>query len=169
MQIMDSEDRYGLPSRLVHWAMAFLILGMLATGIIKEFVEDSPLERTFMAYHKSIGIAVLALLVVRLAWRKLNHAPRPLFWARVGHLGLYMLMLLMPVSGLLMAWGSGHGAAFFGQAIIAPGEKVQWARELGNELHEIGQFLLWGLIAGHAGAAIFHRFIKRDPAGQRMF
>jgi len=168
MQIMDSESRYGVPSRLVHWAMAVLVLGMLTSGVVKELVEDSPLEHTLMTYHKSIGIGIVALLVLRLLWRRFNRLSSGFLWARIGHFGLYLLMLLMPLSGLLMAWGSGHGAAFFGWTLIATGDKVQWARELGGEMHEVGQFLLWALIAGHVVAALYHRFIRRDKVMERM-
>lgn len=173
MQLMDTSTRYGVTTRLIHWSMALLILGMLTTGAVRELVEHSPLERELMAYHKSIGMAILALLVLRVIWRRFNQGAAVAsgaerIWVKLGHGALYLMMLLMPVSGLLLAWGSGHGASFFGLPVIAPGAKLEWAHELGEEMHEVGQFLLWALIAGHVGAALYHRLFKRDDVMQRM-
>lgn len=173
MQIMDSPERYGVTTRFIHWSMALLILGMLTTGVFKELVEHSPLEDGLMAFHKSIGIAILGLLALRLVWRRLSPAATAgssasRLWARLGHTALYVIMLLMPLSGLMTAWGSGHGVDFFGYPLIAPGARVEWAHELGEDAHEAGQFLLWALIAGHIGAALYHRFVKRDAVMQRM-
>lgn len=173
MQIMDSPERYGATTRLIHWSMALLILGMLTTGVFKELVEDSPLEHTLMAYHKSIGIVILGMLLLRLVWRRLNPSAAigssvSRIWVRLGHATLYLVMFLMPLSGLLLAWGSGHGIEFFGHPFIAPGARIEWAHELGEGAHEAGQFLLWALIGGHIGAALYHRFVKRDAVMQRM-
>lgn len=171
MNWLDSQHRYGAVSRALHWSMATLLILMLGTEWLAELVGMS--EREAMALHKSVGVLLLGLLVARLLWRGVNHgrleAHAHWQWAaRLGHLALYAAMLLIPVSGLLTALGSGHGVEVFGLPLIAPGAEIEWLEEAAEETHEVLANLLWLLIGGHVAASLAHQFWLRDHTLKRM-
>jgi len=171
MNWLDSQQRYGAVSRLIHWSMAALLLLMLSTEWLAEIAGLS--EGEAMALHKSTGVLLLGLVVLRLAWRGLNRgrtAPAE-HWrlaANLGHWALYAAMLLIPVSGLLVALGSGHGVEFFGLPLIAPGAEIEWLEDAAEESHELLANLLWLLIGGHVVATLAHQFWLRDHTLKRM-
>ncbi|MCE8016183.1 cytochrome b [Halomonas sp. MCCC 1A17488] len=172
MNWLDTENRYGLVSRVLHWSMAVLVLFLLASDWWMEALEELG-KANLMGLHKSLGIALLVLLVFRLAWRWHNHgrvAP-PAHWrraARLGHLALYLLLLAIPVSGVLTAWGSGHGVAFFGLPLIPAGPEIEWIEEAFEETHEVLANLMWLLIGGHVIAALAHQWWLGERSLKRM-
>jgi cytochrome b561 len=100
-----------LPVRLIHWVSAALIVGALGLGAwMVELIQDPARRFDLTQMHKSIGVAVLALTAVRLCLRILTTPPKPLpaaapvrLAAKANHVGLYGLLLLLPLSGWLMA------------------------------------------------------------------
>lgn len=172
MNWFDTQHRYGRVSRALHWSMALLVLLMLASDWWMEAFEGLG-EARLMGWHKSLGVLLLGLLAVRLAWRWLNRgrlAP-PAHWrlaARLGHLALYALLLWLPVSGLLAAWGSGHGVAFFGLPLIPAGPETEWLEESFEEVHEVAANLLWLMIGGHVLAALAHQWWLGERSLRRM-
>lgn len=171
MNWLDSDQRYGAVSRAIHWSMATLLILMLGTEWLADLAGVS--EREAMMLHKSIGLLLLGLLVFRLLWRRVNHGRLEdhAHWkwaARLGHLALYAAMLLIPLSGLLTAAGSGHGVDFFGLPLIAPGAEIEWLEEAAEETHEVLANLLWLLIGGHVVASLAHQFWLRDHTLKRM-
>lgn len=172
MNWLDTENRYGHVSRSVHWTMALLVLLMLGSDWWMEAFEDLG-KANLMGLHKSIGVLLLALLAFRLAWRWHNRgrlAP-PAHWrlaARLGHLVLYGLLLAIPVSGLLAAWGSGHGVTFFGMPMIPTGSEIEWLEEAFEETHEVLANLMWLVIGGHVLAALVHQWWLDERSLQRM-
>ena len=99
----------------LHWAIAFLIIGMLGVGIFMTGLDESePMRFALTQWHKSFGVIALILILGRLTWR-LTHAPPRLpdhlaLWeiraAEVAHLLLYLLILLIPLSGWIMVSAS---------------------------------------------------------------
>jgi cytochrome b561 len=104
-----SEQTWPRALRLVHWVSAALVIGLLALGTYMVQLVEDPAERFDLTQtHKAIGVVVLALTVVRLCLRGLMTAPRHehmplLLTAKATHVGLYVLLLLLPLSGWLMA------------------------------------------------------------------
>jgi cytochrome b561 len=100
-----------LPLRLIHWASAALVIAALSVGAyMVQFVQNPAQRFDLTQTHKSIGVTVFALTVVRLCLRVLTIAPRPvaltsrlLLAAKATHISLYALILLLPLSGWLMA------------------------------------------------------------------
>ncbi|RTR06319.1 cytochrome b [Halomonas nitroreducens] len=172
MSWLDTHHRYGLVSRFLHWSMAVLILFMLASEVWMEAFEHF-VEANLMGLHKSIGVLLLALLAFRLAWRWFNRgrlAP-PVHWrlaARLGHLALYALLLIIPISGVLAAWGSGHGVAFFGVPLLPAGSEIEWLEDAFEETHEILANLLWLVLGGHVLAALVHQWWLGERSLQRI-
>ncbi len=163
--------------QLLHWVMALMIIGMLALGIYMDGLALSPTKLELYGLHKSIGVTVLGLAVVRFICRFIfPHPPLPAGlpgWqrlaARLSHTGLYLLIFAMPITGWLMSSGAGFPVSWFGIAtlpdLIASNKD---AKEWFGELHEILAFALMGLIGVHVLAALQHQFILKDGLLTRM-
>ena len=101
-------SRYSHVAIVLHWTMALLIIGMLAAGkFMTSLSEDDPLRFSLTQWHKSFGLCILFLTVVRILWRTTHRAPalpvKMRRWERVAahcsHWAFYLLMIAMPVSG----------------------------------------------------------------------
>jgi len=168
-----SASRYSGGAILLHWLIAALLL---ANVVIAFTMEDA---RELMPLHKSLGITVLVLTLVRIGWR-LTHAAPPLpaalaAWeriaARVTHGAFYLLLLVMPLLGWASAssgkWGTG---ALFG--IIPwfdlPIGKSHDLHEAMGEAHELAAYLTIALIVLHVAGALKHQLIDRNGMLARM-
>jgi cytochrome b561 len=170
-----SRDRYTRVAIWLHWTIAVLIIANLVIGLLHE----SLLQGT-IPLHKSIGMLVLLLSVVRLVWR-LTHRPPPLPatvkpWekglAHAVHWLLYALMILIPLSGWVFTSASPkrHPLDFFG---LFPLPMFPVAQDKGlshsiAERHEQLAYLMIALLVLHIGAALKHRFLDRDRTLDRM-
>lgn len=168
-----SAARYSGGAILLHWLIAALLL---ANIVVAFTMEDA---RSLMPLHKSIGITVLLLTLVRIGWR-LTHAAPPLpatlapwerIAARVTHGAFYLLLLAMPLLGWATSsagkWGTG---ALFG--IIPwfdlPIAKSDDLHEAMGEAHELAAYLTIALIALHVAGALKHQFVDRDGTLSRI-
>ena len=145
-------------------------------GIYTWQLADEVSPRTFyFNLHKSIGITLLGLIAFRIFWRLTHPAPALIktmkAWekklATATHHGLYMLMLLVPLSGLIMALYSKYGIKWFGISLI-DGLGNESMRESFKEAHEIIGIVLLILLGLHLLAVIKHTFIKKDGTLKRM-
>jgi cytochrome b561 len=113
ISVMAAVERYILPARVLHWGVAGVVVVLLALGLVMTRGTLS-IERLFAAYqwHKTLGVLVFLTMVVRLGVRFGSPPPPPLpadlsparqRFARAVHAGLYVALLLMPMSGWLMA------------------------------------------------------------------
>ncbi|HSN71527.1 MAG TPA: cytochrome b [Steroidobacteraceae bacterium] len=177
MQLRNTEYRYGAVAQLLHWSIVALVI---AQFVLAEIAEDLPtgLEKlATLARHKSVGITILGLAVLRLAWRAINKTPAPPpqmpGWqrvaARISHVGLYALLFVQPLTGWLMSSAKNYPVSWFGAVtlpdLIAPSERLF---EVFEEAHEIGATLLFVLAGIHAAAALKHHFVDRDDVLRRM-
>ena len=175
---LKNTDRWGTTSQLLHWTIAVLILSIGAVGLVMGELPRSP--KWFWVYtaHKSMGITVLFLVLVRIGWRLYAGAPHPVpgtpTWqeriASVTHWLLYALTLAIPLSGWLYDSASGlRPFRWFGLVevpkLVAPDEALAASA---HGAHEWLFWLLMALVAGHAGAALYHHFIQRDATLARM-
>lgn len=125
--------------------------------------------------HKSFGVIVFVLVLFRICWKFTHQAPAlPASitgWQRkaatASHHVLYMLMFLMPASGLVMATYSKYGVKWFGVALIK-GLDNEPMREVFKEAHETIAVILITLIAIHVLAALKHKFVDKDEVMARM-
>lgn len=175
---LRNRNRWGPVSQALHWAIALLVLVMAAIGLSLDELPRSP--KWFWVYdlHKSIGLLVMALVVVRLAWRLFAGAPPPVpglprlqrIAAGATHWLLYMLILAMPLSGWLYDSASGlRPLRWFGQfavpKLVGPDEA------LAGEFHDIHETLFTILIAVvllHVAAALWHHVFRGDATLARM-
>lgn len=180
-------NRYSSIAIALHWVMAVLMLGNI---VLIWVVDQLPDERVRLAIdtHKSIGITVLGLFILRLLWR-VAHRPPALHelapWerlaAKLGHIGLYALLLAMPLSGWLhdSAWkdAATHPMSLFG---LAPWPRIGFIMDLPPELkeqlhglfggaHELLADAFYVLFALHVVGALKHQFLDRQKMLQRMW
>lgn len=180
---------YGLTARLMHWISALLVLSLLCLGVVmvRAIETDFSLKFTLYQLHKSLGVSLLALTGLRLAWR-LYQPPPPLPmtlapWetraANANHLMLYAMLVLMPLSGWAMVSISTLPieTLLFGRIPfphIAPLEALatetrQAAEPVAKWVHRGFAIGLGCLVLVHAGAALRHHFVIGDGVLRRMW
>ncbi len=167
----EPRQRFSLPAQLFHWLIAGLILFQVPLAWYMIDLPVSPDKLASYALHKSIGITILGLSCCRLAWRWLRPPP-PLpagmrllerALARLTHAGLYLLSFAMPLSGWLNSSAANFPVSVFGlftlPNLVAPDPQLQERAEL---VHRLLSYGLLALLLLHAGAALYHHFVRRD-------
>jgi cytochrome b561 len=164
--------------RLLHWLMAALIFVGLPLGVWASLVPRGPQRSEILFFHKSIGMTVLCLVALRIVWRLISGAPayaEPLgrlthAAARSAHIGLYALMIAMPVSGYLSSNGAGTVVPWFGLFTfphLLP--KNDTLRIAAGQAHYVFAWTIAFVLAAHLGAVVWHAAIKRDSVLTRMW
>jgi cytochrome b561 len=169
-------ERYDTVSRSLHWLIALMVFAQLAMGKLAE-VEPGE-EGSLFTVHSGLGFLVLALMLLRLGWRLSHDVPPPpartppllRAVASVTHIGFYVLLVLLPLSGWLLTSAEGEAASFFGAfavpALPVPGGED--SEDLIEETHELLGNVVLALAALHVLAALKHHFIDRDDVLRRM-
>jgi cytochrome b561 len=174
----DAPDRYGRVAIALHWLLAALILGQILFGwYLQEIPRGTPMRGFYVNLHKSTGLTIALLILLRLGWR-LVHPPPPLpsflpSWervaARISHLALYVCMLVMPSSGYVASNFSKFGIKLFNVILLPPwGVDDKRIYAVFNTTHVVTSYLFVGLIALHALAAVRHAF-RHDGVLGRMW
>ena len=171
MTLLDGKEKYGLVSRLLHWGMAALMAWQFTGMILLATLGKTPLVKFFLGTHGNIGVLLLTLAALRAIWALSNASRRPAAintMARLGHLALYGLLLIIPTLSLIRSYGSGREFSPFGIPFWGASEKIEWMVDLGDLLHGELAWVLLALIAGHIVMAMWHRTVKRDQVWERM-
>lgn len=160
--------KYPLSSRILHWLIALIILTVLGLGIYmtKFLPMENPNHLQIYELHKSLGVSVLILVFIRIVNRFVKKAPSlpstmprwEVALAHLGHFGLYVLMVAVPLSGYLMSNSYGFPVHLFG---IEMPFLITTNPALGNlfaEAHELLAYTLIALVVLHILAVIKHRF-----------
>lgn len=175
--LADSRFGYGLVSRTLHWTMALLFVWQFVTVFLSAVAEDTGIERFFWGTHYSVGFTLWVLVLLRGAWglSQLKHRPPhegpPLLQraATLGHLALYLLMVIVPSLAILRAAGNGRGLSVYGIQLVAPGGEANPALTApANLLHGFLGWTLFVLIAGHIAMALWHGLVRRDATLRHM-
>lgn len=175
--IRNNTQRWGSVSIGLHWLTAILIIGLSVVGLIMTELPNSPLKLQIYALHKSFGLTVLALTLLRLAWRLAAGTPAELPGSRLQTLAaksvhglMYFLLLAMPLSGWLFNSAAGFPLRWF-NLVQLPKLFTGYnpaLKDLAHDLHETGFYLLAALLLVHAGAALFHHYVLKDDTLKRM-
>ncbi|ALM52238.1 cytochrome b [Halomonas huangheensis] len=166
MPAMDTPQRYGTLTRALHWGVAALVVWQLTTATVTSLAEDSWLDELLWATHKPTGFSILVLMVLRLGWALVNHARRPASvsaLARLGHIVLYALLLVIPSIALLRQYGSGRSFEPFGLPLMSGFEsgKIEWLMAPANLLHGWLGWTLFVLALVHVLMAFHRRFSRK--------
>jgi cytochrome b561 len=169
-------QRFTPLQRLLHWLMAVCILAMLFIGVGMASTI-TPKYLTLVSIHKPLGIAILALALIRLAVRlRYGAPPLPIdlpgpmkLAAQMSHYALYVLMIGMPLIGWGMLSAAAYPVVLFGSvhlpSILPQGDSLHallWAA------HFYLAFVLFALILMHIAAALFHALVRRDGVFETM-
>ena len=170
----EPRNRYSIVSLILHWLIAALVVTQVALITVYESTES----RDFVNAHKSVGLTILVLTLVRLGWRIANPAiPLPdtmrrweRLLARATHVLFYVFMIGMPLAGWAASSAAGRDILWFGLFPL-PLLPIGGGREVAGQLmdlHELAAKALYVLLALHVAGALKHHFIDRDNVLHRM-
>jgi len=174
--LKNTREEYGLVSRILHWLVFFVVVGMLAGGLLIGVLPDGSIRSIVVSAHKSFGVLVFFLMAVRLLWRLANPRPRFLgthlvlrYVSEVLHVCLYVLLLIQPLAGILMSQAYGYPVVVFGWIEIPT--LVWHSPSLGgifSRIHSGTAMILVTVIVVHIAAALKHHYIDGDRTLIRM-
>ncbi|MES2163115.1 MAG: cytochrome b [Pseudomonadota bacterium] len=174
---VDRSWKYQRPAIWLHWISALLIIGLLGVGWYMMSIEDEPGSGWYFDQHKSFGLLLFALVLVRLVWR-ISHKPAPLpdsvpLWQRrlasLAQWLLYGCMVAMPIVGLLGALHTKRGVALFGMPLptgIVPNHDIA---EQFFDVHSSLAVVLTSLIVLHVLAGLKHLLLDKDRVFYRIW
>lgn len=170
--------RYSDTAIALHWIVALAVAGQIAFGWWMQEIPKLPVGPRVNAYnlHKSIGMSILLLMVIRLAWRA-THAPPALpqmpAWqvhaARIHHWLLYTCLFVQPVSGYLGSAFSGYPVRYFGVLLPTWVAKNEAIKDLLSTVHLVNSCLLVAAISIHVLAALKHHIVDGNGLLRRMW
>lgn len=174
----NSSTRFGMATRLLHWLMALGILSTLPLGLYIARMQVSFDNLWLFGLHKSIGLTLLGLVFLRLAWHRWTRPPRPketgiprwqIMTARLVHAGLYALMLFTPLAGWVAASATGIDTILWSHWIapplVGPDKAVA---DIGFVVHTVLAWSLGALVLLHITGALKRTLHQRDGTLRRM-
>ncbi len=174
----DSERRYTSVAVALHWLIAIAVIGQFFWGWWMQEIPKQPpgVRADAFNLHKSIGLSIFGLMVLRLVWR-IAHRPPPLppmpRWqsrlAHANHALLYATLVLLPLTGYLGSVWSGYPVRYFGTTLPAWGVKSEALKNAMSAAHLALTWLLAVAVTLHVAAAAKHALIDRDGLLRRMW
>jgi cytochrome b561 len=176
MTIKNTSVSYGSVSKFLHWLIFVLILGLLVMGYLMDDIADKALRAVVMNIHKLTGLLVLLLVIMRVLWSLINVKPglsqmTPHYekWAEKSvHYLLYLVMLLMPISGWVMS-SAKHPPMLGNISLGLPVPQTKALKDLAFDFHYWIAVAIIVLVSMHVLAALYHHFLKKDDVLRRMW
>jgi cytochrome b561 len=176
MPLRNTAENYGSLARFLHWTIVILIIVQYFLAETADELPDGLEKLQWLTRHKSIGMLVLLLAVVRILWKLANKGrPTPAGTgmikkaAAAGHGLLYLLVLLQPISGWAMSSAANYPVTLFGwfqfPALVAENHDLHESLE---EVHEALFYALVAVAVVHIAAALYHHFFLKDDVLRRM-
>jgi cytochrome b561 len=177
MQLKTTAEVWGSVAKFLHWSIAILVILMMIGGKTMGDLPNGPDKMWVYSMHKSMGLTILALMLLRLVWRLFD--PRPAAPPGLGklartasrtvHASFYVLLIVMPISGWLYNSASNFPLKWFGlfsvPALSGPDKEL---KHFAHEVHETVFLIILGVLVLHVAAALKHHFIDRDSVLRRM-
>jgi cytochrome b561 len=169
---------YSLTLRVLHWLTALCMFVVIPLAwYMTNLDRHDPMRGNWVNLHKSIGLTILLLTLIRVVTRLSGTAPPlpatiPSFEQTLAHIGhglLYVILFAMPISGYINSYGGGHAVNWFWLfqvPAVVPQDKA--LGHLGSRVHYLLAYLTYALIAGHVLAVIYHQLIQRIDLLGRM-
>jgi cytochrome b561 len=164
-------------AKVLHWLIVVLLIAQFTVAWIMPEMRRDTAPETLINLHLSIGVLIIAVAIVRLAWRVSHGEPAPLDgippWqiasARIVHWLLYVLLFVIPPLGWINASYRGFPVIMFGLELpkLVGTRAAEW-RWTGNIHALLANYVLLALVGLHVAAALYHFFVRRDGVLQRM-
>ncbi|MEO8988508.1 MAG: cytochrome b [Rhodanobacter sp.] len=176
MKLRSNDHQWGSVSKFFHWAIALAILCNGSFGLLMD-LASSPMQKiNWLALHKSIGLTVLALVLLRMLWRWGDGRPAEqpasalqMLAARLVHGVLYLVILAIPLTGWWFNSVSGKPLQWFKLFNLPPlAAKNDAMRDFAHGVHEYLYWFLLLLLVVHVGAAVKHHVFENDNVLRRM-
>lgn len=168
MSMKSTPSRYGLVAVTIHWLSALLIIALLVSGFRADNTMDPGAKLQILSIHAPLGIAILALTVLRICWWSFaDQKPKPVAdtprWqhasASAVHQLFYVLIAVMSVSGIgLLVMSGATSLILFGVS----GQLPEFSTYPPRILHGVGARILMLLLLFHTGGAVYHHLIRKD-------
>jgi cytochrome b561 len=177
MQFKNDSSRYGAIAQLFHWSIVALIITQFFLANKADGLPLGPAKIATLATHKSVGMTIFGLAILRLIWRWFNPIPdvpaTTPAWQRMAahfsHWTLYALILVTPLIGWFMSSARNFPVSWFGVVTLPDFVEPNKATyEFLHDTHEILAATLFVIALIHAGAALKHHFFARDNVLRRM-
>ena len=182
MPLQNSTTRYGSVTRFLHWAVFLFFVHQYLGGNFMTRIEGGHTlfgltQGNYYDWHKSIGLVLMLLVVVRIVWRKLTSLPD---WAptltpaerTISHWNetlLYACMILMPVTGYLFVMAGDYGIKLFGlYDLFNPIGKQAWLADVARVAHIVISYVVVVVLSWHVGLGLKHHIFDRDGFLRRM-
>jgi cytochrome b561 len=177
MNLRNTTQSWGGLAKFLHWVIVLMIIGQI---ILAQIADDLPLGPELLATlarHKSLGMTILGLAIVRLVWRWLNPTPSlptaMKSWekglAHFAHFALYFSIFAIPLTGWMMSSAKNYPVSWFNlfqfPNLVRPSESVY---EFMHDAHETLVGVMLAAVALHVIGALKHQFIDRDTVLRRM-
>ncbi|WNO62285.1 cytochrome b [Rheinheimera sp. MMS21-TC3] len=179
MMLKNGSSHYGLISVVIHWLMALAVFALFALGFwMVDLSYYSQWYRTAPYWHKSVGILLAIVLLVRISWRFISPPPKAIAthkpWetklAGLAHLLLYLGLVILVISGYLISTEDGRAITVFDWFDVpAAGALFANQADIAGLVHEYTAYGLITMAVLHGLAAIKHHLIDKDHTLKRMF
>ena len=170
----NETDRYGRVSRLLHWTIAFLFIILIPMGIFSSIIPEDVMYRTqYYVVHKTIGVVVLFLIIIRLIWNRRSKRPaldaslKPVEkkLAHGVHIALYVMMIAIPLTGFIMTSFHGYPTFFFSWELQPLWGQSKTGTIVFGMMHKYFlPYLLYVILGAHILGALKHHFIDKHKA-----
>lgn len=177
MPFRNTAERYGAVAQTLHWLIVALIVVQVTTAFLADDMPFGPHKAAMLGRHKSFGMTILMLMVLRLGWRFANPSPRlpaatkpyERGLAKITHYALYAILFAMPLSGWVLSAAKNFPVSWFHLFTwpnpVAPDADLAEGME---ELHETLAIVLGVTVTLHILAALRHHFLLKDDVLKRM-
>lgn len=178
MNVRNTSTSYGSIARFFHWLVFVLVVGQLLGGFYATNFVSPSLSGNLVFWHKSFGLTILWLMLLRLIWAstqvQLNPSSKARPWerflAKSVHYALYVFLIALPLSGWIMSTAADKSPHYFGLLVLKfPLIPINpELAKLGFQAHKFMACIVVGLIILHVLAALKHWLINRDGVFERM-
>ncbi|WP_052262295.1 cytochrome b [Pseudoalteromonas luteoviolacea] len=162
----NDDVKYGLVARVLHWTTAFLFILMIPLGIFSTMIpEGTPYRIEYYVVHKTIGVLIFILVIIRLAWKLYSHQPKPApglstferFLSTAVHAVLYFLLLAIPISGFIMTSYFGAPTYLFGWELQPLWQSSERGVVIWGVIHKyLLPYLIYLVLGAHILGALKH-------------
>jgi len=177
MATKNTLSSYGFVSKNFHWIMAVIILFNFTVGYLMGDLDKGPLRFFIFNLHKSLGILVLVLIILRLFWRLINLVPAPLSQnyllnklSKAVHYFFYFILLVMTFSGWTYSSARGGPINVFGLfSVPALVEKNNEIAKIAINIHTLSVYVFIAFVGLHILASLYHHYFLKDKTLKRMW